>query len=423
MYRFFKRKPIISLLICAPLSALLAQEAIPEQTSPVNYSTALNRAIQNDPVLRGFEAFIEAAEGQVEQASLRPNPVVGAEVENFLGTGPLRDVQGLEVTLGITQLIETAGKRAKRTELARTERALIEWDRERRLASLESEIRAAFVEVLVAQQTLELRQEQLTLAERSEKETDRLVEAARSAEVELTRAQLAVRQQRFAISRAERTLASKRGQLATLWGGSVDADFEVIGSIEFEAKLPELIELVSLLPRSVSLAQYEGQRLQRQAALELEQAKATPDFEVFGGGRYFNEESGDAAFVVGVQIPWPLFDKNQGNIRTARAQLRSVDYAQASNRRELVIALSETYQDLVAAYAEAKTVETDLLPAAEQTLEDTEEGYERGQFNLLSVLESRRTLFEIRETYLDALSRYAIAQARIETLTRPTSIN
>lgn len=423
MYRYFKRKPIISLLICAPLGALFAQEAVSEQTSPVNYSTALNRAIQNDPVLQGFEAFVEAADGQVEQANLRPNPVVGAEMENFFGTGPLRDVQGMEVTLGVSQLIETAGKRAKRTELARTELALIDWDREHRLASLESEVRAAFVEVLVAQQELELRQEQLTLAERSEQETSRLVEAARSAEVELTRSRLAVRQQRFAISRAERTLASKRGQLATLWGGSVDADFVVIGSIEFEAELPELIELVSLLPRSVSLAQYEGQRLKRQAALKLEQAKATPDFEVFGGGRYFNEGSGDAAFVVGVQIPWPLFDKNQGNIRSARAQLRSVDYAQAANRRELVIALSEAYEDLVAAYEEAQTVEADLLPAAEQTLAETEKGYERGQFTLLSVLESRRTLFEIRETYLDALSRYAIAQARIETITRPTSIN
>ena len=57
----------------------------------------------------------------------------------------------------------------------------------------------------------------------------------------------------------------------------------------------------------------------------------------------------------GIEIPWPLFDKNQGNIRTARAQLRSVDYAQAANRRELIIALTKTYQDLVAAYEEAQS--------------------------------------------------------------------
>jgi len=100
MYRFSKRKQIISLLICAPLSALLAQGPTSEKASPVRYETALTRAIQNDPALRGFDMAVEAAEGQVEQAGLRPNPVVGAEMENLLGTGPFRDVQGVELTLG-----------------------------------------------------------------------------------------------------------------------------------------------------------------------------------------------------------------------------------------------------------------------------------------------------------------------------------
>jgi len=176
-----------------------------------------------------------------------------------------------------------------------------------------------------------------------------------------------------------------------------------------------------LLPRSATLAQYEGHRRNREAALTLEQARAKPDLEVFGGGRYFNEASGEAAFVVGVEIPWSLFDKNQGNIRTARAQVRAVEYEKAATRRELIIGLTDAYQSLVAAHAEARSVKEDLLPAAEQTLAETEDGYERGQFTLLSVLESRSTLFEIRETYLDALSRYANAQAQIEALTRPAN--
>jgi len=423
MYQFSKRKQIVSLLICAPLSALLAQEPIPEKTPPVHYETALTRAIQNDPVLRGFDTAAEAAEGQVEQAGLRPNPVVGAEMENLLGTGPFRDVQGMEVTLGITQLIETAGKRTKRTELARTERALVDWERELRLAAVESEVRTAFVDVLVAQEALELRKEQFSLAERSREETARLVEAARSNQVELTRAELAVRQQQFAINQAERALQAARARLSALWGDSGSSDFAVTGSVELDADLPELVQLVALLPRSAYLAQYEGHRRNREAALNLEQARAKPNFEVFGGGRYFNEESGDAAFVVGVEIPWPLFDKNQGNIRTARAQVRALEYEEAATRRELIVALTDAYQNLVAAHAEAQSVENDLLPTAEQTLADTEEGYERGQFTLLSVLESRSTLFEIRETYLDALSRYASAQAQIEALTRPSTIN
>lgn len=423
MYQFSKRKQLLSFLICAPLSALLAQEPTPEASALINFETALTRAIQNDPALRGFDTATEAVEGQIEQAGLRPNPVVGAEIENFIGSGPFQGVQGVEVTLGITQLIETNSKRDKRTELARTERTLVDWDRELRLAAIESQVRTVFVEALVAQEALELREEQLALAERSREESARLVNAARSNQVELTRAELAVRQQQFAINQAERALQAARAKLASLWGETGESDFAVTGSIELDTDLPELVQLVALLPRSAYLAQYEGHRRNREAALVLEEARAKPNIQVFGGGRYFNEASGDGAFVAGVEIPWPLFDKNQGNIRTARAQVRTVDYEKAATRRELIVALTDAYQVLLAAHAEAQSVEKDLLPSAEQTLADTEEGYERGQFTLLSVLESRGTLFEIREIYLDALSRYASAQAQIEALTRPSTIN
>lgn len=420
IYNKLKRTSLILLL---PFGSLIAETDSDSPAQAITYTKALQRAISADPQLELNATLAEAAEGQVEQAGLRPNPVLGAEMENIFGTGPFQEVEGMDVTLGISQLIETAGKRTKRAELARTERALFDLVRESRLAALESEVRRAFVEVLVAQKALALRQEQLALAERSRKETARLVEAARSNQVELTRAELAVRRQNFAIGQAERALETARAKLAALWGDSGTTAFAVAGSVELEPDLPEIEPLIGLLPESIHLAQYEGQRRNREAALELEQARAKPNFEVFGGGHYFNEGPGEAAFVVGVEIPWTIFDKNQGNIRSARARVRAVEYEKAATRRELKIALTEAYRQLVAAHAEARSIEQELLPAAEQTLEDTEEGYERGQFTLLSVLESRSTLFEIRESYLDALDRYVGAQAKIEALTRPASIN
>ena len=422
MHTFLKPKQILSIYLCAPLGALLAQTPTDAVETPVSYEIALERALQNDPVLRSFETRYDAAEGQVEQAGLRPNPVVGVEMENAFGTGPFRDVQGAELTLCISQLIETAGKRSKRSELARSEKSLIDWERELRVANLEADVRAAFVDVLLAQESIELREAQLELTERSQSETQRLVEAARSSEVELSRSNLAVRQQDFALQQAQRNLAAARGRLAVLWGDSLQTEYRVTGSVQLDSQVPELAELTVLLPQTAYIAQYESHLLNRESALTLEKANARQDFEVFGGGRYFNEQSGDAAFVVGVQIPWPIFDKNQGNIRSARAELRGVEYEKAITRRELLRALADAYQTLVAAHEEAASLQADLLPSAEHTLKESEKAYEQGRFTLLSVLESRATLFQIREAYLDALGRYATAQARIQALTRPASI-
>jgi cobalt-zinc-cadmium efflux system outer membrane protein len=253
-------------------------------------------------------------------------------------------------------------------------------------------------------------------------ETKRLVEAARSSEVDLSRSRLAVRQQDFALRQAQRNLTAARGRLAVLWGDSLQTEYRVTGSVQLDSQVPELIELIALLPNTAYMAQYQGHLLNKEAALTLEKAKAKPDFEVFGGGRYFNEASGESAFVLGVQIPWPLFDKNQGNIRSARAELRGVEHQKAITQRELLLALTNAYQTLVTAHEEATSLQADLLPSAEQTLKESEKAYEQGRFTLLSVLESRTTLFEIREAYLDTLGRYAAAQAQIEALTRPASI-
>ncbi len=419
MYPFSRTKQFISIFLCAPLSALYLHAADSPQATAIDYATALRRAIANDPVLEGFSARYEATEGQIEQAGLRPNPTVGLEMENFAGTDAFSDIQGVEVTLGLSQVMETAGKRTKRAELARTGRAVLDWERELRLAALTNQVRTAFVEVLLAQKAVALSEEQLILAQNSASETQRLIEAGLVTDAEGGRARLAVSEQRFAIRQARNRLERARAHLSALWGETSPGDYVVTGEVSIEPDLPEWDALIAALPETVHLAGYDALRRQKDAAVKLEQARAKPNFELFGGPRYFNEGSGDAALVVGVEIPWTLFDKNQGNIRTARAERLQVDFEAATRRRELVVALQDAYQKLQAARQEARSIENDLLPSAEATLEATQQGYERGLYTLLAVLDSRNALFRIRTLQLEAIRQYAEAQASIEALTRP----
>jgi cobalt-zinc-cadmium efflux system outer membrane protein len=389
---------------------------------PITYHQALRLAVERDPRLKLYDALAEAADGQIEQASLRPNPVVGAEFENLLESGALRGVQSIQATLGISQLIETADKREKHAELALRERDLIDWNREARLTELAGQVRGAFVEVLIAQKERALRQELHTLAENSEAETKRLVEAARSPKVELTRAQLAIRQQQFFVERARQSVNTAKTALASLWGLERAPEFEIAGVLKIESRVPPIEELIALIPETTPLARFEAETGLRDAALKLEESKAKPDFEIFAGARYMNEDNGNSGFLAGIEIPWPRFDKNQGNIRTARAMRFAIEHERDAAFRELLIALASAHSQLQTAHAETIALTSDLLPAAEQALSDTEEGYRRGQFTLLDVLDTRRTLFNIREAYLDALSRYARAQAAIETLSRPALV-
>ena len=411
-----------TVLVFASVNAYSAEVEDPSFTEPVTFQRALDLAVERDPELKLYDFGAEASTGQIEQASLRPNPVLGAEVENFLGTGPLSGVEGLEFTLGVSQLIETARKREKRTELARREHALIDWDREARRIELEAEVRQAFITVLIAQEELSLRRELLALAERSEEETGRIVEAARSPKVELTRARLAAQRQRFSVQRAQGSLKTAKAELASLWGLGPFQEFTVLGQLRIEDAVAPLAELIALLPHTSPLARFEAESRLRDAVVDLEKARAKPDFELYAAGRYLNEEDGGFGFVAGVEFPWPLSNRNQGNIWTARAQRLAVEQEREAVNRDLLSNLISAHRVLQEAHAATKSITSELLPAAEQTLRDVEEGYQSGLFTLLTLLESRRALFEIREAYLDALSRYARAQAQIAVLTRISSI-
>lgn len=177
----FKRIPLCILLV--PLGSLFAQTSIDSNDGSISLREAVQRAIIADPRLKLNATLAEAAEGQIEQANTKPNPVFRAEAEDFMGTGSISNVQGLEITVGMSQVIETADKRKKRTSLARAQRTAVDWERESLLAEVQASVHSAFVDVLLAQTLLDLRREQLALAERSAKETARLVESARLPQV------------------------------------------------------------------------------------------------------------------------------------------------------------------------------------------------------------------------------------------------
>jgi cobalt-zinc-cadmium efflux system outer membrane protein len=386
----------------------------------VAFEQAYQLAVERSPRARLLEAQIKAAEGQVDQANLRPNPTVGAELENILGTGGVKGIDGAELTLGISQLLEKREKRQSRAALASEGMELYRWDYQEALASLRYQVQQAFSQALVAQENVALQKELLELAQESEVEVERRASAAKASAIELSQARLAVQRQSFEISRAERSLTEAKTRLAALWNESDLTSFQLAGSLQIESSLPPLSELQRLLAATPRLARFQSERQVQEAAVALERAEAKGDIEVFGGVKYLRGGSDDAAFVVGVDIPWLLRNRNQGNIRSAMAGLRVVESQRQLALREANANLTVNYREMTSALDEWKSLSEILLPAATATVEETQSGYRQGLITLLNVIEARRTLFEIRSEMLEATQRYLSAQIEIENLTTPS---
>jgi len=376
---------------------------------------ALALALLHNPELAAFSWEVRSREAEALQTGLLPNPELGIEMENFAGGGEFSGTDSAETTVTLSQLIELGGKRGKRRAASALEADLAGWDFETRRLDVLTATAKAFVAVLAAQERLAQADELASLAERFFRTVSERVEAGKVSPVEQTRAQVPLAAASIAKDRARLALEAARRELAALWGEEGAGFNRAAGSLERIAPVPPEEELASLLDQNPDLARWETEEKQRSARLDLERANAIPDLTLFAGGRNL-QESGDNAFVAGLSIPLPIFDRNQGGIAAARAARSKAQHAAQASRNEAFARLAASYRDLSASALEATTLREQILPAAEESFEATTFGYQAGKFGFLEVLDAQRTLFEVKGQYVEALAAYHQARAEVERL-------
>ena len=199
--------------------------------------------------------------------------------------------------------------------------------------------------------------------------------------------------------------------------GDADARFErVEGALDNLPPRPALSDLEHQISNHPALARWPDEMQRRKNELEIASAGALPDLAVSGGVRHFADND-DVGVVVGISIPLPLFNRNQGAILAAQANMDAADASLEVARRTLLAEIRDQYQALATAAATEESLRYQTLPIAQQVYEATTTGYRQEKFGLLEVLDAQRTLFESRREYVEAKASYQIAIAELERLT------
>jgi cobalt-zinc-cadmium efflux system outer membrane protein len=149
--------------------------------------------------------------------------------------------------------------------------------------------------------------------------------------------------------------------------------------------------------------------------LHLEISRAIQDVTVSLGYKTL-QDTGNKGMILGASIPIPLSNRNQGNIQTARAQTVKAQDQYWELELALENKLAISHKELVRSYNEAEKIRSTVLKSAVQSFELAKEGYKEGKFEYLDMLDSQKTLFEVRERYIQALLNYHQSRADIEYL-------
>ena len=386
-----------------------------EPQGVITLRQALSAALVQSPELASFAYGVRSAEADVLQASLLPNPELGLEVENFGGSKSVKKFDAAESTVSLSQLIELGGKRSKRTRAAQLATGLAGWDYETKRMDVLTDVARRFVDVAAAQRRLELAQQNVDLSDKVLSTVTERVQAGKVSPVEQTKARVLLLAGRAALGKTRGQLASARQQLAATWG-SPKAQFESVNAdLETLAPVPAKEALFARVAQNPDLARWTTELNRRRADIAVAKSRSIPDLTVAAGARRFSED-GDVGAVMGVSIPIPIFNQNQGEIRKSRMEMLKALADQRAAQTRIFSALEVAYQDLSTAHNTAIVLRDEVLPGAESAFSITNISYTEGKLPYIEVLDAQRTLYEARGQYTDALIEYHKAVADVERL-------
>jgi outer membrane protein, heavy metal efflux system len=383
----------------------------------VSLADALAAALLHNPELAAYPFEVRAQDARALQEGLLPNPSLSTEVENFgRWGGSGGDVEATQVTVGLTQLVELAGKRGKRRSLARLEGRLAGWDYERARRDTVAKTLKAFVAGLLAQERVALAERLHTLARDALGAVRKQVDAGAASPGDLARAESALAQAEASRASRERALRAARIQLATTWG-SVTPQFTTLRGALEPLTPPRPFEAIrNGLTANPDLGRWETAIERADAAVRLEEARRVPDVTLRVGSRRFVSAETNA-LVAEFSVPLPVFNRNQGAIQEAYERLGRTRAEKEAATLGAEVALRATYEELVAAFEQARDLHDHVLPPSQRALDAARRGYAQGMLRYLDVLDAQRTVAELRGDYLEALGRFHTAAADLERLT------
>lgn len=377
----------------------------PAWADPAPAFNSLLQRIGAVPTTLEAGALLDAAEARVAQARVRPNPTIGLDVENALGSGPFEGFGNAETTLAVTQDLELWGRRSARGGVARADADAAALRRDLSVIDAAGRLALVYAEAEAAEHRAELADEALNITLADARAALVLVQQGREPMVRSLQAESEAAAARASLdaAMAERDAAYARLTAVAMLPAPVTS-------------IPDsLIDLVpdAAVVRDEDTPVVRVARSEREAAerrITVERIAARPDVSASIGLRRYKAEDA-TALTFGISMPLPLFDRNRGNIDAARAEFRAADARLTGARQEAQADRNAAVARLSASVSRVSASDAGVT-AAEEAYRLSRIGFDAGRMSQLELRASRAALISARNAAVDA--RLARVRAEID---------
>jgi outer membrane protein, heavy metal efflux system len=389
------------------------QTSQPSASARISLDDAIRLALQHNHTLQALRSTIQQSLAEEITANLRPNPTLGLDAQfipifqpNQL-TADYLD-QSAQFDAGIGYLFERGKKRQHRLQAAKDQTAVVRSlvsDNERQLVFNVSQ---QFVDVLLAESTLEFAQQDLDSFQKTVDISKERFRVGDMSEGDFLKIKLQLLQFQSDVSAAKLAKLQSLAALRQLLGfETVPDDYDVQGTLDYQpvhADLKDLKNVAATSRPDLRAAQQAVTAAESQLALQ----KANGKMDITGTFDY-SHTAGASSGSFFYNMPLPIFNRNQGEIARAQYGITQAQ-EQASETAQQVLT------DVVTAFANLQTNDQIIqlyqggyVDEAKQSRDISEYAYRKGAASLLDYLDSERTYRANQLAYRQALASYMLA--------------
>jgi cobalt-zinc-cadmium efflux system outer membrane protein len=374
-------------------------------------------ALQNNPTFAQSAANIQAAEGRKKQSGLYPNPTVGYQGEEIRGGS----FHGGEQGFFVQQDIVIGGKLGLNRKIFDQELKQAETEAEEQKLRVVTNVRMSYIQALAAQQTLELRHNLSKLADDTVETSHQLANVGQADAPDVLESEVEAQQAQLAVTMAEQNQQRVWKALAAVVGNPRLPLMKLEGKLEDTPPVDadELVEKIVNESPAIKIAELGVKRAE--AALARAKREPIPDLQLRAGMQQNRELSETSGRPVGLQgfadvgVRIPIFNHNQGNIATAKA-----DEERAKREVERVkLVLRERAASVVQTYTFSQTAvdryKNQMIPRAQKAYEMYNKKYQEMAAAYPQVLIAQRTLMQLEVSYITALENFATSSLSLQS--------
>lgn len=388
---------------------------------------AIDRLVHENRELRAKSLEIPQARADVLTASLRANPILYADSQliPYGSYSQSRPGGPTQYDVNITWPLDVTGKRKSRTLVAHRALHVLEAQYQDAVRQQIASLYTSYVDALAAREMVryagsaveglaqveEIARTRLKAKETTLGEVNRIVIQHEAASAELAQADVAQVQ-------ALRNL-----------GVLLDISSDVAEKLELgeplagpSASAPEVDSLTSLALQSrPDLNAFRLGVHRAEADVRLARAERLSDIYLLAQPYTYQENApfgtkSAHSWAIGMTVPLPIFNRNQGNIERAKINVVQTQIELSALEQRIVADVRRAHAQYGLTRDSLQKYESEMLPAAEQVLDEALRLYRGGEADFSTYLNARRDYNEAVRLYLDTLIRHRRSSLELNTV-------